>query len=247
MKNQYVGDINDFAKYGLLKCLAGCGTVDGSRLGVIWYLTPDGLNRDGGRLGYLGLPKPNHYTAADALLFDQLALLVASGERNVRRVESLNVLPADTVFYSDVLAAPDRNDWFTAALEATADCDLIFLDPDNGMVEGNGVRPKPRYATTGEVLDVFNRDQSVVVIQFLNRLSGHVQQLERWLGRLRYALADVTAAPFALHWHGPGAYGSLGFFIVPARRHAEVLTDRARQMVAGPWGRYFDLRLPSSR
>ena len=37
MKNQYVGDIGDYGKYGLLRFLAG----QGIKIGVNWYLTDD--------------------------------------------------------------------------------------------------------------------------------------------------------------------------------------------------------------
>jgi hypothetical protein len=44
MKDQYVGDVGDFGKYGLLRALTGAldQTVQPQlSLGVNWYLTPD--------------------------------------------------------------------------------------------------------------------------------------------------------------------------------------------------------------
>jgi len=37
MKNQYFGDINDYRKYGLLRCFAEAGL----NIGVCWMLTPE--------------------------------------------------------------------------------------------------------------------------------------------------------------------------------------------------------------
>lgn len=37
MKNQYLTDLGDYGKYGLLRFLTGKGV----RIGVNWYLTPD--------------------------------------------------------------------------------------------------------------------------------------------------------------------------------------------------------------
>src|SRR5947207_1311979 len=65
MKNQYVGDVRDFGKYGLLRNLAGMGTDDPWCLGVNWYLTPDDASRDGVHTSYLDIPIPNQYRAAD--------------------------------------------------------------------------------------------------------------------------------------------------------------------------------------
>ena len=46
MQDQYVGDIGDFGKYGLLRHLTGmrgdAAPEDALRLGVVWYLFPDG-------------------------------------------------------------------------------------------------------------------------------------------------------------------------------------------------------------
>ena len=51
MQDQYVGDIGDFGKYGLLRHLTGMRDDDASgdalSLGVIWYLFPNGGNNDG--------------------------------------------------------------------------------------------------------------------------------------------------------------------------------------------------------
>ena len=54
MKNQYVGDINDYRKYGLLRSLQ---TVSDMRLLVSWMLTKDDGSSDGKFIDYLKNPK----------------------------------------------------------------------------------------------------------------------------------------------------------------------------------------------
>ena len=49
MKDQYVGDIGDFGKYGLLRYLNGRSL----RIGVNWYLTPRDGRTDGNHTEYL--------------------------------------------------------------------------------------------------------------------------------------------------------------------------------------------------
>ena len=49
MKNQYVGDIGDYGKYGLLRFLANKGI----KIGVNWYLTENDLTNDGNKTDYL--------------------------------------------------------------------------------------------------------------------------------------------------------------------------------------------------
>ena len=73
MKNQYFGDINDYRKYGLLRCCAAVGF----RVGVCWMLTPDSSNRDGQKIAYL--TKPAAWRQFDPPLFGLLAARVTSG------------------------------------------------------------------------------------------------------------------------------------------------------------------------
>lgn len=49
MKNQYVGDIGDYGKYGLLKYLALRDII----IGVNWYLTENDDSNDGKHIAYL--------------------------------------------------------------------------------------------------------------------------------------------------------------------------------------------------
>ena len=46
MKHQYVGDINDYRKYALLRALSADGA---NRIGVCWMLTPDDGGTHGGK------------------------------------------------------------------------------------------------------------------------------------------------------------------------------------------------------
>ena len=101
MQNQYVGDIGDFGKFGLLRALSRDG---GPRLGVIWYLVPgDGGIHNGQHVSYLQNPG-NKLRDCDPELFDCLASLVKGGRRNVQAVEEAGILPEGTVFYKELLS-----------------------------------------------------------------------------------------------------------------------------------------------
>ena len=65
MKNQYVGDIGDYGKYGLLRFLAGHGI----KIGINWYLTENDRSADGKFTDYLKRPEERIY---DPVLFDVL-------------------------------------------------------------------------------------------------------------------------------------------------------------------------------
>lgn len=51
MKNQYVADINDYHKYGLLRILSGYGAI---ATGICWMLTTPDERSDGKFLDDLG-------------------------------------------------------------------------------------------------------------------------------------------------------------------------------------------------
>ena len=124
MQDQYVGDIGDFGKYGLLRHLTGmrddAAPGDALRLGVVWYLFPDEApkdpnkpdNRDGSLTGYLRDRRDNHkkFRNCDTDLYDALHKIVveekirnsreSAGERDTHRkptvLSSIPARPAGT-------------------------------------------------------------------------------------------------------------------------------------------------------
>jgi hypothetical protein len=238
MKNQYVGDINDFAKFGLLKALVGPATAEPLRLGVVWYLTPDDGGNDGRRTTYLQDTQPNDYTAADQVLYQQLTHIVFNLGRSVDYVQTQDVLPARTAFFGETLTSAGRADWFKRALQATAGCALVFLDPDNGLAPG---RAGVQHASWDEVREFVGRGQSLVFIQFFGRRESHPQQMVNPLLEL---MKEVPAAarPFAMLWSSvvQSRVVRLAFYIVPATaRHADLLQERARGLAGAGWRNLF--------
>jgi hypothetical protein len=76
MKEQYVGDINDYRKYALLRALAGGGKI---KIGVCWMLTPRDNRSDGNKLNYL--KNPNKWRRYDPSLFDFRRVVAAQVPR----------------------------------------------------------------------------------------------------------------------------------------------------------------------
>jgi len=101
MQNRYVGDIGDYLKISILRNLS-----PGYRLGVAWWLFPDeSHNGDGRHVGYL--MRPDRWRHFDPELFDALHRVVSSGQRNVRVLQALNLIPGAT--YADMsFQAADR-------------------------------------------------------------------------------------------------------------------------------------------
>jgi hypothetical protein len=127
MKDQYVGDVNDFWKYQLLRIARGCF----DSVLVAWMLTyPDG-RADGGRIRYLEDPS---FRLLDPTLFDALTAIVRSGSRSVAAVEESTVL-GDCEFVSETMPVDPfgRAEYFAKLAQLAGPDSLVFFDPDNGF------------------------------------------------------------------------------------------------------------------
>src|SRR4051794_1686247 len=94
MQDRYVGDVGDFAKYGLLRRLTN---NEEFRLGVVWCLYEDEThNADGRHIGYLLQPE---FHCLDPKLHDSLARLIKFGHRSVRHVARANILRSNTTYF----------------------------------------------------------------------------------------------------------------------------------------------------
>ncbi len=184
MKNQYVGDIGDFTKLGLLRILQKTGLS----LGVNWYLTPDDTRTDGKYIAYL--QQPSH--APDCELFRMLQQLVRKKDRTVNALEASGLLgharfvnePLDFALCADKEERRlHRGAWHMQSLKCLAGCDIVFLDPDNGL-EVASVKPwgtnGNKYVTYAEAAEYYRNGASVIVYNHRDR-SPHQRYLERLL------------------------------------------------------------------
>lgn len=186
MKDQYFGDINDYRKYGLLRCIANATSL---RIGIAWMLTPDDGGPDGSKVSYLR--NDARWVKHDPDLHRWLqATLAHQDRRAVSMISRSDIIRNATYFVEYV---PDRGDqrdsWFNSLRSALNQCDLIFLDPDNGLE----VRSKPagrknssKYLQWQEVKNLLEDGKSLLIYQhfprenraaFLRRTSMDLQQM----------------------------------------------------------------------
>jgi len=257
MQNRYVGDVGDFGKYGLLRalCLPSSDGNRGLSLGVVWYLVPDeGHNADGKHTSFLNPAHANvvGYRDCDPFLYDTLAEIVEGEARHVSSIRNSGILPAGTVFFEEPLtfggmphigpAAREarlkhRSEWLRRALEATAGCDVVFVDPDNGLevkTERHTIRG-PKHVFFDELVPYTRRGQSLVIYQHMGRNRRALDQIRERLAQIAERLRGCDA-PFALCYHRGT---SRAFFVVPTKHHRALLFDRAKRFASGPWSAHF--------
>lgn len=261
MENKYVGDLGDFGKYGLLRFLCR-----GLRLGVVWYLVADeGHNADGRYIRYLNLDQKTsllygvspgtkrfasqnerRFRACAPDLYDALFGIVRDRARTVTEIRKRGLLPADTVFFEDVLELSargreerrkQREEWVDAALARTIDCDVVFLDPDNGLEldpEIGRECPGPKYVTYEEVRCFLARGQSVIIYQHFDRGADLVR---RRRATIASRLGTEEVSVHALHYRRGTARA---FFVIPTVRHEHLLSERITGFLGTEWRQHFD-------
>ncbi len=255
MQDKYVGDVGDFGKYGLLRALCGLtGSEAGDQLslGIVWYFV-----RDRG-IGYLY--NPDGFRDSDPEVFDALLRIVNDSQRSVASIARSRVFPAGTVFFPEAVPPQlgDRREWLRRALESTKDCDIVFLDPDNGPAIS--LKPKvalkawplaksrvsAKFVYRDEIPCYLERGQSLVIIFHAGLWATVDQQVETLLGRLSDIAKGIEncGRPFALRYHR-GAPSRV-FFVIPAKQDQDILLSRAEQLTQGAWSGHFSVERPQS-
>jgi hypothetical protein len=186
MKDQYVGDINDYVKYSVLRAILDTSSPS---LLVSWMLTSDDARKDGLKTSYLS--KPDDYRGVDPDLFDALRTIVVRGKRSTREIAASRALPG-AEFYADLLEdRPGARERFMLGLwRAAQGHEVVFFDPDNGL----DVRSVPagragsrRYVYCSELTPLSDLNAAAVIYQHFPRVRRR-PYLRAQLDRLEAAL-----------------------------------------------------------
>ena len=96
----------------------------------------------------------------------------------------------------------------------------------------------PKYAFFEELLPFVQRDQSLLVYHHVSRRGKALDQVKDRLVQIEDRLGRHA---FAMLYHRGSARA---FFVVPAQRHWEILSSRARTFLEGGWARHFEIVTP---
>lgn len=214
MKNQYVADINDFRKYGLIRSL-----LTGSSLacGVFWMLTDDDTGNDGNILKYLD--KTTSSESLDPELFQKLKHMVHTfKDRTVARIQQEAILPR-TLYVEDLIPddAPKRDAIFKSGMSRLAECDLIFFDPDNGLEiksKRKGQKNSNKFLYLSEVQHAYSLGQSLLIYQHFPRIERQTYIASR-IAQLKACTGGNTVFSFST--------GYVCFFLVAQAAHLDHL------------------------
>jgi hypothetical protein len=223
MKNQYIGDINDFHKYALLRSL---GCTRGRLVRICWMLTPPDGRSDGRRLGYLN--DLSRFRAFDPALFDALKGLVSDGERSTEALERSRIL-SEAIFHPDILTddRAERENYFSCLRAVLEPDELIFFDPDNGLEVPSvrkGTRNSSKYIYWDELSSVLGEGRAICVYQHFPRRPRQAFVAEV-LDRMAALAEGHTAFAVTSPWVA---------YLVCAPSPAESLIEAAKEVAARP-------------
>lgn len=194
MKHQYVGDINDYRKYALLRALSAGGV---NRVGVCWMLTPDDGGADGGKLAYLG--QPDRHRRFDPELFDILAHTAGElDRRRLQTIEDSGAIPS-AIYHNETLPddASGRASFMEHCASEFRDAELVFFDPDNGLEVAlpKGRKNSSKYLYLEEVGAFYDAGKSLLIYQHFPRVE-RTAFLTSCIERLRGVAPGCTVWAF---------------------------------------------------
>lgn len=147
------------------------------------------------------------------------------GELHLSLIEESEILPNGTAFFSEPLPdltgpphkrLPERTAWFTRAQEAVRGCELVFLDPDNGL-EVRSVGPSSRlsgkYATVAEIDSLLSAGAGIIFYQHCDRSPWSIQRTRI----LNQIVSGVSQQGVTIRSVRFGGFGSRAFFCVSTR------------------------------
>ena len=239
MQNRYTGDMGDFGKLGLLRQLSRTGLS----IGVNWYLTPDEThNGDGRHIGYL---KNDAFRACDEQLWSVLGQIVGSGKRQVSALERPDILQA--IFYSRVLdfTCADkmerqmlRWEWHNRAMQQLQNCDIIFVDPDNGMIvpSADGTPKSNKVVLPFELAEYYRAGASVIYYQHKARRSDefYIAKNKQLIASSAFPNAETLGLKFK-------TTSQRYYFCLMQPQHEAIVTHCVGRMLKTPWKNHFVL------
>ena len=241
MKNQYVGDIGDYTKLGVLRRIA---QHTGLSLGVNWYLTPDDeIIKDGRHTAYL---EKYCDTDDEELLFKLKSIAgkkCIERLRTVEQLQKLDLLPGAEYFiapldFTNRKSAYERlkrrDGWHKRALQHLNHKEVVFLDPDNGLTFTNAYgKDGNKNATYEEVCDYYRNGSSVIIYNHRDR-----SPIKDYLYRLnRFEILETTANAFILCLTAP-KYTQRDYLFVMQPAHREKIELSSHMILNSDWRRY---------
>lgn len=230
MQERYAGDIGDFGKFALLKALFAVGF----KIGVNWYRTsPQSFEKqDDGKYHI-----PQKYFSCNQQLAETLSTIshLPIEQRTIYKLQIAKLV--DAVWFSDqVPFKEERLTWHCRAISMLSICDIVFLDPDNGLLVksvGKGSARSVKYVFPEEVADYIAQGVSVVFYNHRSRKKEDVyfsEIKERLYAQNRLQGCSFSKITFP-------KYSIRDYILIAAKPdHQQMINTALRSLLSGPFG-----------
>lgn len=230
MQDRYAGDIGDFGKFALLKALSAAGF----KIGVNWYRTcPQSFEKqDDGKYHI-----PQKYFPCNQQLAETLSAIshLPAAQRTICKLQ--NSGQVDAVWFSDLVPfKEERFAWHRRAVLTLSICDIVFLDPDNGLLVksvGKGSAKSVKYVFPEEVADYIAQGISVVFYNHRQRKAEDVyfseikEKLYAQNGLQGHSLSKITFPKCSVR----------DYILIAANpEHQQMISTVLAGLLSGPFG-----------
>ncbi len=232
MKDQYVADIGDYGKYGLLRFLSSKGI----NIGVNWYRTENDESNDGKFTDYLKDTRENGDRQYDESVFKDLQEIAKKDKKSVLDIEKSGVI-LNAVFFNEFLTSDfdERREWHKRAKKALLNnkTNLIFADPDNGTYREGKTPPRnvaDKYALLDELREYY--DEGADVVYYCHKAR---RKEDAWHKKVNEFNDNSHNAKIIVLTFHRGTQRSYIFAIHPEnyKKYDKLLNE----FIDGPWGK----------
>ena len=232
MKDQYVADIGDYGKYGLLRFLSDKRV----NIGVNWYRTENDGSNDGKFTDYLKDERENGDRQYDEKLFNVLRPIAQKEKKSVLDIEKNGIIP-NAVFFNKFLS-PDldkRRKWHEKAKKELLikNINLIFADPDNGTYRDGKTPPRKvagKYALLNELREYY--DKGADVVYYCHKARRKENAWRQKISEFNDESHDAKIIVLTFH---RGTQRSYIFAIHP--ENYKTYDKLLNEFIDGPWGK----------
>lgn len=238
MQDRYVGDVGDFGKIGLLRNIS----KSGFRVGVNWYLTykpEEHNNADGKHIGYFN---DNSFKYCDDELLISL-YTITKGTRSIEALENANLIP-NAIYYKRILKPGSekyfsRTEWHSESLEKLSEPDIIFCDPDNGLIVKSvsiNSNKSDKYILHDELVSYYQAGKSIVFYNHRSREQEQIylQRFQPLMRRFELAESEWRGLKFAR-----GTIRDYIFILQP--KHTDAVDLAISNMMESNWKKHFSI------
>ncbi len=219
MQERYLGDVHDFHKFLFLKFIKKHSFL---KLGLNFYhVNPQNLGNkellknDGEKRKYLF---DNTYKTFDKVMIKEFKNLTQKKRRKFTTFTNCTHLKKYITFYYDEMKINKREAWFKKSMEKLKDCEVIFLDPDNGLItksiNKNSVQSL-KFLLFEEIINIFNANKIIVFSQSQSYSKDHRTYVQEKINQIKRYSNLTVEHPVIRNRTSPNSF----FFVISNNKY----------------------------